>query len=150
MDPAETKGFVELAGREGFVRVHAWNGGPSNDDAEREFPRILAGLPRRGYPVDTARVHAAGFSAASDATGGPACAHPDLVAAVAPLPGGNLFARGRWYRAPDSYHRAAELRVPLVCVAGTADGGDRHPLAHAVRRVQDIVKRQSFSSGRFP
>ena len=51
-----------------------------------------------------------------------------MLAAVSPCPGGNLFAKGRWYTDPESYRRNAPYQLPLICVGGTMDGGDRYPL----------------------
>ena len=124
----ETNGFPELAGSQKFIAVCPWNRGPSNDGVEAEFPRILDALLTRGYPVDLGRVYAVGYSAGSDATGVLACVYPDVLAAVSPSPGGNLFAKGRWYADPTSYQRNAPYQLPVICVAGTMDGGDRYPL----------------------
>ncbi|MBT0772895.1 hypothetical protein KIH74_28390 [Kineosporia sp. J2-2] len=131
INKAETTGFGALVGREQLIAVFPWNGGRSNDDVEREFPRILGELERRGYPVDRERIYATGFSAGSDATGVLACVYPDVLAAVAPCPAGNLFAKGRWFGDPESYRRNAGVRLPFVAVAGTMDGGDRYPLEAA-------------------
>ncbi len=125
---AETSGFAALVQREQFIAVYPWNGGKSNDAVETEFPRILAALEDAGAPVDPERIYAVGFSAGSDATGVLACAYPDVIAAVSPSPGGNLFAKGRWYESADSYRRNRGSRMPLISVAGTLDGGDRYPL----------------------
>ncbi len=126
----ETNGFPELAGSQKFIAVCPWNLGPSNDGVESEFPRILADVTSR-YPVDESRVYAVGYSAGSDATGVLACAYPDVLAAVSPDPGGNLFAKGRWYADPQSYARNLPYQLPMVCVGGTMDGGDRYPLTGA-------------------
>ncbi|MDR1185871.1 MAG: aldo/keto reductase [Bifidobacteriaceae bacterium] len=125
---AETNGWAELAGREGLIVVYPWNRGPSNDDVQSEFPRILDALTARGYPIDPTRVYAVGYSAGSDATGVLACVYPDVLAAVSPSPGGNLFAKGRWHADRSSYAKNGPLRLPLICVAGTMDGGDVYPL----------------------
>ncbi|MCS5713153.1 hypothetical protein NVV95_01165 [Herbiconiux sp. CPCC 205716] len=127
----ETRGFPALAGIQKFIAVLPWNGGPSNEDVEQEFPRILDDLLRRGYPVDLGRVYAVGYSAGSDATGVLACVYPDVLAAVSPSPSGNLFAKGRWYQDPASYARNTDHGLPFIAVGGTLDGGDRFPLAAA-------------------
>ncbi|MDR1824678.1 MAG: hypothetical protein LBR27_05020 [Bifidobacteriaceae bacterium] len=124
----ETNGWPELAGQQKFIVVCPWNLGPSNDGVESEFPRILDALLKRGYPVDLSRVYAVGYSAGSDATGVLACAYPDVLAAVSPDPGGNLFAKGIWYQDASSYAKNLPYRVPMICVGGTMDGGDRYPL----------------------
>ncbi len=124
----ETNGFPELAGSQRFIAVCPWNLGPSNDGVESEFPRILDAVVSR-YPVDESRIYAVGYSAGSDATGVLACAYPDVLAAVSPDPGGNLFAKGRWYTDPQSYARNLPFRLPMICVGGTMDGGDRYPLS---------------------
>lgn len=123
----ETNGFPALVGGQKFICICPWNLGPSNDGVETEFPRILDAVSRN-YPIDESRIYAAGYSAGSDATGVLACAYPDILAAVSPDPGGNLFAKGRWYTDPDSYARNQPFRLPLICVGGTMDGGDRYPL----------------------
>lgn len=127
----ETRGFPALVGTQKFIAVLPWNGGPSNDDVEQEFPRVLDDVLRRGYPVDLGRVYAAGYSAGSDATGVLACVYPDVIAAVSPSPSGNLFAKGRWYDDESSYARNSGFAMPFIAVGGTADGGDRFPLAAA-------------------
>jgi hypothetical protein len=126
---AETNGWAELSGREHVIVVYPWNGGPSNDLVQSEFVRILDALLAKGYPVDLGRVYAVGYSAGSDATGVLACVYPDWLAGVSPSPGGNLFAKGRWYADPESYAKNEPFRLPVVCVAGTMDGGDVYPLA---------------------
>ncbi|MGC3992861.1 MAG: hypothetical protein QM779_01805 [Propionicimonas sp.] len=126
----ETNGFPELAGSQKFIAVCPWNLGPSNDGVESEFPRILAAVRDR-YPVDDSRIYAVGYSAGSDATGVLACAYPDILAAVSPDPGGNLFAKGRWFADPDSYAKNLPVQLPMICVGGTMDGGDRYPLTKA-------------------
>ena len=125
----ETNGWPRLAGKEKFICVIAWNGGPSNDEVETEFARILGLVVDNGYPVDLSRVYAVGYSAGSDATGVLACAYPDILAGVSPDPGGNLFAKGRWYSQPQSYSKNDRYPLPIICVGGTMDGGDRYPLA---------------------
>ncbi|WP_084099542.1 hypothetical protein [Demequina sp. NBRC 110051] len=125
---AETNGWAALAARENLIVVYPWNGGPSNDLVETEFPRIVTQMREAGYPIDTSRIYAVGYSAGSDATGVLACAHPATLAAASPSPGGNLFAKGRWYSDPSSYVNNAAVRLPIVCVAGTMDGGDVYPL----------------------
>jgi hypothetical protein len=123
----ETGGFPMLAGKEKFICVCPWNRGPSNDKVYEEFPRIINEILKNGYPVDESRIYATGYSAGSDATGALTCTWPEMIAAVSPNPGGNLFAKGRWYRDESSYEKNRNLRMPLICVGGTMDGGDRYP-----------------------
>jgi hypothetical protein len=92
-----------------------------------EFPRIINEILKKGYPVDESRIYASGYSAGSDATGVLTCVWPEMIAAVSPNPGGNLFAKGRWYMDESSYGKNRNLRMPLICVGGTMDGGDRYP-----------------------
>lgn len=122
----ETCGFPMLAGKEKFICVCPWNGGPSNDQVETEFPRILDALKERGFPIDWERVYVAGFSAGSDATGVLTWAYADRIAAISPSPGANMFLKGRWYETPDAWNGSHPM--PMICVAGTMDGGDRYPL----------------------
>lgn len=123
----ETTGFSMLAGAEKFICVNPWNRGPSNDQVQSEFPRVLNEIVKKGYPVDLGRVYAVGYSSGSDATGVLTCAWPEMIAAVSPNPGGNLFAKGKWYCNPEFYKKNLDLRMPLICVGGTMDGGDRYP-----------------------
>jgi hypothetical protein len=125
----ETSGFPMLAGSAKIIVVCPWNRGPSNDAVHEEFPRIINEILRKGYPVDESRIYATGYSAGSDATGVLACAWPEMLAAVSPNPGGNLFAKGRWYLDESSYEKNRNLRMPLICVGGTMDGGDRYPFS---------------------
>jgi hypothetical protein len=125
----ETSGFPMLAGRENIIVVCPWNRGPSNDGVESEFPRIINEIIKNGYPVDEERIYATGYSAGSDATGVLACAWPEMIAAVSPNPGGNLFAKGRWFAEESYYKKNLALRMPLICVGGTMDGGDRYPFS---------------------
>jgi hypothetical protein len=125
----ETGGFPMLAGSDKIIVVCPWNCGPSNDEVQTEFPRIINEVLKKGYPVDESRIYAAGYSAGSDATGVLACAWPEMIAAVSPNPGGNLFAKGRWYTDESYYEKNLNLRMPLICVGGTMDGGDRYPFS---------------------
>jgi hypothetical protein len=125
----ETSGFPMLAGCEKIIVVCPWNRGPSNDEVETEFPRIIGEILKKGYPLDEERIYATGYSAGSDATGVLACAWPEMIAAVSPNPGGNLFAKGRWYLNEGSYAKNLALRMPIICVGGTLDGGDRYPFS---------------------
>lgn len=125
----ETCGFPMLAGKEKFICVCPWNGGPSNDLVQSEFPRILDSMREWGYPIDWERVYVTGFSAGSDATGVLACAYPETIAAISPDPGANMFLKGKWYESPEQYSRAQNYQMPVICVGGTMDGGDAYPLS---------------------
>lgn len=128
INQCETNGFPMLAGKEKFICVCPWNRGPSNDEVESEFPRIIKAVIENGYPVDRERIYAVGYSAGSDATGVLACAYPEMIAAVSPDPGGNLFAKGMWYADASYYKKNIGYKMPMICLGGTMDGGDRYPL----------------------
>jgi poly(3-hydroxybutyrate) depolymerase len=146
----ETCGFPMLAGREKFICVCPWNGGPSNDNVVTEFPRILRQMEEQGYPVDFQRIYVTGFSAGSDATGALATAYPERIAAISPDPGANMFLKGKWCENPSSYEKNLPLAMPLICMGGTMDGGDRYPLdtEQGIRNfnlwMRDIVKADAF------
>lgn len=123
----ECAGFPMLAAAAKYICVLPNNRGPSNDGVQFEFPRILNELVRKGYPIDQSRVYAVGYSSGSDATGVLACGWPELIAAISPDPGGNLFAKGKWYAHPEFYAKNLDLALPIICVGGTMDGGDKYP-----------------------
>jgi hypothetical protein len=130
MDPinkTETFGFAKLAGYEKIICVCPWNGGQSNDSVNSEFPRIINNLLKAGYPVDERRIYAVGFSAGADATGILASAFPDVLAAVSPNPGGNVFVKGKLYQNSNNYTKNRNIRLPVICIGGTMDGGDKYP-----------------------
>ena len=79
---AETYGFAELGGREGFITVCPW--AKNEDIIVEEIPRIIETLKAEEYPIDWTRVYATGFSKGGMATQNVALAFPGLFAAVAP------------------------------------------------------------------
>ncbi|MBQ6660945.1 MAG: hypothetical protein IJM57_05905 [Lachnospiraceae bacterium] len=79
---AETYGFAELGGREGFITVVPW--AKNEDIIVDEIPRILDILKDESYPVDESRIYAAGFSKGGMAAQTVALKYSDLYAAVAP------------------------------------------------------------------
>lgn len=127
INKAETNGFPAMVGTEQYICVCPWNRGESNDEVESEFGRILETMLKSGYPIDESRIYATGYSAGSDATGVLVSAYPDVLAAASPNPGGNLFAKGRWYMEPNYYKKNLPYRMPLLCMGGTLDGGDKYP-----------------------
>ncbi|MHC5375150.1 hypothetical protein ACYSNU_15260 [Enterococcus sp. LJL120] len=139
---AEVTGFPAMVGNQKFICICAENGGYSNEEVETEFPRIIQEVITNGYPVDEERIYAAGYSAGSDATGVIASTNPQLVAAVSPDPGANLFYKGVWYNHPEYYQKLAKYRMPFICVGGTMDGGDRYPLetAEAIENFNIWIK----------
>lgn len=124
---AECLGFSELVTREDIIVVYPHNGGVSNEYAQTEFPRIMAALREKGYPIDWSRVYASGFSSGSDATEIIAACWPELVAAAAPLPGSNAMFNSLCRLDREYYEKCLPLQMPVLFVGGLADFGDRHP-----------------------
>ena len=79
---AETYGFAELGGSEGFITVVPW--AKDEDIIVEEIPRILDVLRDEGYPMDESRIYAAGFSKGGMAAQTVALKYSDIFAAVAP------------------------------------------------------------------
>jgi hypothetical protein len=125
---AEGQGFNNLVSSEKVICVYANNGGKSNDEVEPEFKRIYEALIEKGYPIDRERVYAVGFSAGADASGVLGSAWPELIAGIAPMPGGNVFEKGGHWENPENYAKNLDKKMPMICVAGTMDGGDVYPL----------------------
>lgn len=124
---AETAGFSQLIEREQFIAVYPFNGGYSNEDVLHEFPRIMHALKEKEYPIDWTRVYAAGFSSGSDATESIATQWPELIAACAPCPGSNAFYNSLCRVSHEAYAKCDSYQVPLICVGGDMDFGDRYP-----------------------
>lgn len=124
---AEMLGFSELIAKEDLIMVYPHNGGVSNECAQMEFPRIMAALKEKGYPIDWSRVYAAGFSSGSDATEIIAACWPEMVAAAAPLPGSNAMYNSLCRVDKEYYEKCLPLQMPVIFVGGTADFGDRYP-----------------------
>lgn len=123
----ESVGFSKLIATERFMVVYPHNGGVSNDDVATEFPRIIAAIKEKGYPVDWSRVYASGYSSGSDATETIATLWPEMVAAVAPCPGSNAMYNSLCRQAEKAYEKCLPLKMPCCFVGGTADFGDRFP-----------------------
>lgn len=124
---AECTGYSKLIEREKIIVVYPNNGGLSNEEAMTEFPRIMGELKSKGYPVDWSRVYAVGFSAGSDATETIGTLWPEMIAAVAPCPGSNAMYNSLCRITEEAYEKAKTLKVPIICVGGTMDGGDAYP-----------------------
>ena len=129
---AETYGYNELVKPMQVICVYPQNGDRGNGRIETEFPRILDELEAKGYPIDRSRVYAVGFSAGSVASLRLAMSHPDKVAGICPVPGPNSFRGGILSKNLPTYKEKFGLRVPLICMGGTADGGDAWPLDEEV------------------
>lgn len=128
INACEFDGFAHLAGKEKFIAVYPWNGGPSNDDAVSEFPRILDTMLEKGYPIDVERVYPVGFSSGSDATGAICAAWPERIAAISPNPGANMIKKSLFYENPDYYEKCKFISMPVICMGGTMDGDDLFPI----------------------
>ncbi|MDR1801452.1 MAG: hypothetical protein LBQ95_06410 [Lachnospiraceae bacterium] len=118
---AETSGFNMLAAVEKYIVVYAQNGGNYNEEVDTEFARIMGELRKKGYPVDWSRVYAAGFGNGGSAAVCAACTYPDMVAAVAVLPGGNPFLDLQFYKGLEYYASTKGKRIPGIFIGGTID-----------------------------
>lgn len=124
---AEMQGFSELAAKEDLIIVYPHNGGVSNECAQTEFPRIMAALKEKSYPIDWSRVYAVGFSSGSDATELIAACWPEMIAAAAPIPGSNAMYNSLCRLDKEYYEKCLSLQMPVIFVGGTMDFGDRYP-----------------------
>lgn len=124
---AEFTGYSHLIAERKFIAVYPNNGGGSNECADTEFPRIMAALKEKGYPIDWSRIYAVGFSSGSDATETIGTLWPELVAAVAPCPGSNAMYNSLCRITEEAYEKCIPLKVPMICVGGTRDDGDAYP-----------------------
>lgn len=118
---AETYGFTELAAAERFLICYPNNGGPSNDEVDTEFPRILSEIRRLGYPIDWERVYCVGFSSGSEGAAAAACTCTRECAAVGVLPGGQPFKDLQFYTGADYYASTGGLRLPGCFIGGSMD-----------------------------
>lgn len=125
---AECSGFSLLIAEHPMIIVYGHNGGPSNEDAVEDFKRITDALKEKEYPIDWERVYAAGFSGGSDAAESIATQWPEMVAAVSPCPGSNAMYNSLCRLTPEAYEKCRNTRVPMLCIGGTADFGDKYPL----------------------
>ena len=123
---AEAYGIAERIVEEPFLYVCPNVYGPE------EFERIMNELKAAQYPVDESRVYVMGFSGGSGSALEIAAACPRMVAGVACFPGANAFNQVDVNGLGSSYAENPDLRMPLVCVGGTSDGGDRWPLADEI------------------
>jgi len=127
---AETYGFAELGGKEGFITIVPW--AQNEDIILEEVPRILDILREKDYPIDESRIYATGFSKGGAATMRVGIAYPDIFAAIAP--GGAQPARlvvedakaltemGPSLGCPASqYANAAKYKMPVLFFGGTCD-----------------------------
>lgn len=121
---AEHYGFNTLAARERYIVVYAQNGGRSNDEAEKEFGRIISNLKRDGYPIDWERVYAVGFSSGCEASARIAVAYPETVAAVGCMPDGIPFKNLKFDPADPSLIHMKQFRMPGIFIGGTVDKGN--------------------------
>lgn len=127
---AETYGFAELGGKEGFITVVPW--AQNEDIILEEVPRILGILHEKGYPVDDSRIYATGFSKGGAATMRVGMAYTDIFAAIAP--GGanaasvvgendealNTMGPSLGFTA-SQYANAAKYKLPVLFFGGTCD-----------------------------
>ena len=124
---AETYGFAELGGREGFITVCPW--AANEDIIVEEIPRIIEILKAENYPIDWSRVYATGFSKGGMATQTVALAYPELFAAVAPGGSGPMgvsedaqpIASGslQWTFPAEAFD--VDVTVPVLFFAGSCD-----------------------------
>ena len=124
---AETYGFAELGGSEGFITVVPW--AKDEDIIVEEIPRILDVLRNEGYPMDESRIYAAGFSKGGMAAQTVALKYSDIFAAVAPggcgpfgtdenalpISSGNL----NWSFRPEEFENANAM--PVLFFGGSCD-----------------------------
>ncbi len=78
---AETYGFAELGGREGFITICPW--ASNGDILIEEIPRILDTV-RGEYSIDESRIYVTGFSKGGVSTLNAIINYPELFAAAAP------------------------------------------------------------------
>ncbi|MCD7856227.1 MAG: hypothetical protein LUG55_00155 [Clostridiales bacterium] len=119
---AETYGMAERIPQDGFLYVCPNHYGPE------EFDRILGEMAENGYPIDQRRIYVMGFSGGSGSAAEIALAYPERVAGVALFPGPNAFNQMDLQTVPQPFLNNPALRVPVLCMGGTCDGGDNWPL----------------------
>jgi len=123
---AEAYGIAERIQEDPFLYVCPNVYGPE------EFRRILEEMSENGYPIDLSRVYVMGFSGGSGSALEIASACPTEVAGAACFPGANAFNQIRVDELGKTFAEDAALRMPLVCVGGASDGGDRWPVADEI------------------
>lgn len=106
----ESFGWIELAGREGFMLV-------MSENVEPEFLHGVLEEVKAAYPVDASRVYMTGTSMGGMASKKFAGLYPDEVAAIAPMNVSFAFIDGE-----DGDAQALAARgMPMLFVAGTSD-----------------------------
>lgn len=127
---AETYGFAELGGKEGFITVVPW--ADNEDIILEEVPRIMNILREKGYPIDESRIYATGFSKGGAATMRVGINYPEMIAAIAP--GGahpaskvaendkalNEMGPSLGFTAKQ-YENVAKYKLPVLFFGGTCD-----------------------------
>ncbi len=127
---AETYGFAELGGKEGFITVVPW--ADNEDIILDEVPRILNILREKGYPIDETRIYASGFSKGGAATMQVGINYPDLFAAIAPggaNPASEVGENDETLKAmgpnmgftAEQFKNAAKYKMPVMFFGGTCD-----------------------------
>lgn len=119
---AECYGLAERIPEDEFFYVS-----PNQYGAE-EFDRILKEMTENGYPIDTSRIYVFGFSGGSGSAAEIALKCPKQVAGVTLIPGPNAFNQTDRKNAVQEFAENPELKMPLICIGGNCDGGDRWPL----------------------
>ncbi len=123
---AEIYGMAERMREEPFLYVCPNRYGPE------EFVRIMGELEAQEYPIDPARIYVMGFSGGSGSAAEIALAYPEKIAGAALMPGPNAFNQISLSGVPEAYKTNPELRMPVICIGGTCDGGDLWPLVDDV------------------
>ncbi len=127
---AETYGFAELGGEEGFITVIPW--AKNEDIILEEIPRILDILREKNYPIDESRIYATGFSKGGMATMRAGMNFPEMLAAIAPGGAGPASVVGENDEAlnavgpslgftAEQYANAAKYTLPVLFFGGTCD-----------------------------
>jgi poly(3-hydroxybutyrate) depolymerase len=127
---AETYGFAELGGKEGFITIVPW--AQNEDIILDEVPRILKILHEKNYPIDESRIYATGFSKGGAATMRVGITYPETFAAIAPGGAGPASIVGENDKAltqmgpnlgftASQYANAAKFKMPVLFFGGTCD-----------------------------
>jgi len=125
---AEFYGYGDLVGMGNCICVHPTASLHGNPKVETEFERILNFLKEKNYPIDYTRVYVVGFSGGEGATQRIAMQHADKIAGIGPTPGPNSFRGVSLPRLQAEYNKKFGLEIPMICIGGSADGGDMWPL----------------------
>jgi hypothetical protein len=127
---AETYGFAELGGKEGFITIVPW--AQNEDIILEEVPRILKILHDKNYPIDDSRIYASGFSKGGLATMRVGMNYPEIFAAIAPggiRPTGVVGDNDAALNAvtpnmgftSKMFEQVALLKMPVLFFGGTCD-----------------------------